>query len=184
MAFDWLTFPYLQFTRDKTLQESVLFYKPAEEVVVFVFLLSPSRNSMAVWRKKIAIPDDLRQRYSKEIQSATRSLRADYGPLHVDECVYIGSLHPARGVYEYFRLPAPPTATDPSPDQPKKRRFFGRSESSKKLQRADADERRREVMEQKKVTLVDHGPVPMIVDERERKSQKKRGFFARLFGRK
>ncbi|EIN10852.1 hypothetical protein PUNSTDRAFT_119717, partial [Punctularia strigosozonata HHB-11173 SS5] len=149
MAFDWLTFPYLQFTRDKTLQESVLFYKPAEEVVVFVFLLSPSRNSMAVWRKKIAIPDDLRIRYSKEIQSATRSLRADYGPLHVDE------------------LPASPTATEPLPDQPKRRRFFGRSESSKKLQRADAEERRREVVEQKKVTLVDHGPVPMIVDGRE-----------------
>jgi hypothetical protein len=88
MAFDWLSFPYLQYTRDKTLQESVLFYKPAEEVVVFIFLLSPSRNSMAVWRRKIPIPLNLRTHYAREIQLVTGSLRTDYGPLHVDECVF------------------------------------------------------------------------------------------------
>ncbi|KAI0765509.1 hypothetical protein BC629DRAFT_1253961, partial [Irpex lacteus] len=56
-AFDWLTLPQVHQTCDRIFQESVVTYKPHTQVVVFVFLLSNSGNSMAVWRRKVPIPE-------------------------------------------------------------------------------------------------------------------------------
>jgi hypothetical protein len=87
-AFDWLTFDRLQATRDRILQESVAFYDPAVQVIVFVFLPSKSGNSMAIWRRKLKVPNNLRLAYQYEIGLAMATLRKDKDyVLHVDECV-------------------------------------------------------------------------------------------------
>ena len=59
-AFDWLPLSRLIYTLEKTLQESVLCYKPQFQVIVFVFLLSKSGSSVAMWRRKLPIPEHLR----------------------------------------------------------------------------------------------------------------------------
>jgi hypothetical protein len=74
-AFDFLTFDQLQGTMDKTLQESVAFYDPARFAMVFVFLPSQSGNSVAIWRRKINVPDSARQKYRPQIEAIVRSLR-------------------------------------------------------------------------------------------------------------
>ncbi|KAF8179659.1 hypothetical protein BJ912DRAFT_982421 [Pholiota molesta] len=74
---DWLTFDQLQGTKDKTLQESTAFYNPARVVVVFVYLPSPTGNSMAIWRRKISVPDDAREKYESPIHAVVTKLRSD-----------------------------------------------------------------------------------------------------------
>ncbi|KAK7061473.1 hypothetical protein R3P38DRAFT_2829714 [Favolaschia claudopus] len=85
-AFDWLTFDQLQVTRDRVLQESVAFYDPAATAVVFVFLPSKSGNSVAMWRRRISIPNNTRTIRINEIRLAMAGLRRekDY-VVHVDE---------------------------------------------------------------------------------------------------
>ncbi|KAG1853213.1 hypothetical protein C8R48DRAFT_341555 [Suillus tomentosus] len=101
-AFDWLTYPELQKTMDRTLQESVAFYNPSALVVVFVFLPSKSGNSLAIWRRKIAVPSSVRLAYQAQITQALESLHGDYS-VYVDE------------------IP-PPKSEAPSP--PKKRKWW------------------------------------------------------------
>lgn len=74
---DWLTFDQLQGTRDKTLQESTAFYNAAHVVVVFVYLPSPTGNSVAIWRRKISVPDDAREKYQSQIHAVVKKLRSD-----------------------------------------------------------------------------------------------------------
>ncbi|KAF8204910.1 hypothetical protein BJ912DRAFT_840267, partial [Pholiota molesta] len=76
-AFDWLTFNQLQGTMDKTLQESTAFYDPARLVTVFVYLPSQSGNSVAIWRRKINVPDSARLKYQAEINAVVRNLRSE-----------------------------------------------------------------------------------------------------------
>ncbi|OBZ77150.1 hypothetical protein A0H81_04073 [Grifola frondosa] len=83
-AFDWITLDDLQSTLDRVFQESVAFYDPAFQVIVFVFLLSPTGNSMAVWRRRLPVPESLRNAYQREILLAKRDLPDDY-PVYVDE---------------------------------------------------------------------------------------------------
>lgn len=90
-AFDWLTFPELQKTMDRTLQESVAFYDPSALVVVFVFLPSKSGNSLAIWRRKIAVPSNVRLAYQAQITQAIDSLSRDYS-VYVDEYVTLAGL--------------------------------------------------------------------------------------------
>jgi len=85
-AFDWLTYPELQKTMDRTLQESVAFYDPSVLVVIFVFLPSKSGNSLAIWRRKIPIPNGVRLAYQAQITQAVAALSRDY-VVHVDEYV-------------------------------------------------------------------------------------------------
>ena len=87
-AFDWLTFDQLQPTMDQILQESVASYDPYVHVIVFVFLPSKSGNSMAIWRRKLAVPNNLRLAHQAQIKQAMAALRRDY-ILHVDEYVYL-----------------------------------------------------------------------------------------------
>ncbi|KAI5125050.1 hypothetical protein M0805_007474 [Coniferiporia weirii] len=83
-AFDWLTYDNVQTTMDRTLQESLAFYDPNTQVLVFVFLLSKSQNSMAIWRRKLALPNNIRLTYGPQITQATAGLRKNY-PIHIDE---------------------------------------------------------------------------------------------------
>lgn len=105
-AFDWLTFDVLQRSMDRTLQESVAFYDPTVQVIVFVFLPSKSGNSVAMWRRKVNVPNNTRLILQHEINLAMAGLRKQKNyAVHVDEYVcgicFIGSaLIPGR------RLPA------------------------------------------------------------------------------
>jgi hypothetical protein len=83
-ALDWLTFKQLQGTMDKTLQESVAFYDPSAQVMVFVYLPSESGNSIAIWRVKINVPDKTKAKYKAEINEMVKSL-----PKHTDYIVCV-----------------------------------------------------------------------------------------------
>ena len=76
---------------DQILQESVAYYDPAMHVIVFVFLPSESGNSMAIWRRKIAVPNNVRLAYQPHIKQALAALRKKY-VLHVDEYVLLHKL--------------------------------------------------------------------------------------------
>lgn len=73
-AFDWITLDDLK-TNDKTIRESVESYDPAVEVVVFVFLPLVTGNSVAMWMRKIDVPNSLELLLENEIQSAIKKLR-------------------------------------------------------------------------------------------------------------
>lgn len=83
-ALDWLTFRQVQGTMDKTLQESVAFYDPSAQVMVFVYLPSESGNSIAIWRLKINVPDKTKAKYKAEINEMVKSL-----PKHTDYIVCV-----------------------------------------------------------------------------------------------
>ncbi|KAJ4478127.1 hypothetical protein J3R30DRAFT_3290343 [Lentinula aciculospora] len=87
-AFDWLTFDQLQKTRDRIMQESAAFYDPTAQAIVFVFLPSKSGNSVAMWRQKINVPNNMRLMLQAEVSLALAALRReeDY-VVHVDEYV-------------------------------------------------------------------------------------------------
>jgi len=75
---------------DRILQESVVFYDPAVQVIVFVFLPSKSGNSVAMWRRKIKVPNNTRLMLQAEITLAIASLRKEkHYVVHVDEYVFL-----------------------------------------------------------------------------------------------
>lgn len=90
-AFDWVTIDQLGDTFDKILQESVALYDPAKQVIVFIFLLSKSGNSMAIWRRKIPVPEILQTGYQDPIAETKAGLQRDY-PVYVEESVVDSSL--------------------------------------------------------------------------------------------
>ncbi|KAI0291737.1 hypothetical protein BC826DRAFT_1021887 [Russula brevipes] len=83
-ALDWLTYEDVVETRDRLLQESVGFYDPAMQVIVFVFLPSKTGNSLAMWRRKVPVPNSVRLAHFREIDIARAALRKEYTVL-VDE---------------------------------------------------------------------------------------------------
>ena len=85
-VFDWITLQDASNTLDSTLQRSILRYNPAEKAVVFVYLLSRSGNSMAMWRRKCPIQEGVRERYQGVIDRAVQSLDTR-AVILVDECV-------------------------------------------------------------------------------------------------
>ena len=70
------------------MQESLAFYDPDVQVVVFVFLLSKTQNSMAIWRRKLPLPSNLQLAYAPQLKEVISGLQKSY-PIHVDECVFI-----------------------------------------------------------------------------------------------
>jgi hypothetical protein len=64
----------------------VAFYDPTVQVIVFVLLPSKSGNSVAMWRRKIIVPNNTRLKLQREINIAMAGLRKeqDY-VVHVDE---------------------------------------------------------------------------------------------------
>ena len=81
-----MTLPYFHQTCDRIFQESVVTYKPNLQVVVFVFLLSASGNSMAVWRRKVTIPEGVRLANKDTITHVMEDLPRDQ-VVYVDEYV-------------------------------------------------------------------------------------------------
>jgi hypothetical protein len=55
--------------------ECTQFNDPAKEAVVFVFLLSKTGNSIAIWRRRIALPPDLVRQYANEIAAAKSTMK-------------------------------------------------------------------------------------------------------------
>ncbi|KAF8760948.1 Phosphate acyltransferase [Rhizoctonia solani] len=55
-AYDWITFDDARKTGDKVLQESIAFTDPSKTTLVFIFLMSRSGESMAIWRRKFTVP--------------------------------------------------------------------------------------------------------------------------------
>jgi hypothetical protein len=84
----------MQRTLDRILQECAGVYDVAEEVVVFVFLLSKSGNSMAIWRERISIPLDLRVAYGRDLEHVKAELRDE--AVYVDQCVFYVDFAEAR----------------------------------------------------------------------------------------
>jgi hypothetical protein len=84
-AFDWVTFDEVVETYDKTLQESMAFYEPDRQVLVFVFLLSHTGNSLAMWRRKIPIPTAVLNQNRMEANRLTTSLARRRYVVTVDE---------------------------------------------------------------------------------------------------
>ncbi|KAJ2933635.1 hypothetical protein H1R20_g3413, partial [Candolleomyces eurysporus] len=76
-VFDWVAFDMLQNTMDKTLQESVAFYDPGQIVLVFVYLPSHTGNSVAIWRRKIPVPGNIRMKLKKELSVVKKGLRPE-----------------------------------------------------------------------------------------------------------
>jgi hypothetical protein len=54
------------------------------QVIVFVFLPSKTGNSIAMWRRKVAVPNSVRLSHLREIELAKAALKRDY-PVWVDE---------------------------------------------------------------------------------------------------
>lgn len=84
-AFDWLTFENVAVTHDKTLQESVAFYAPDNQVLVFVFLLSHTGNSVAMWRRKLPVPTVIRNQNRAELTQLMNVLAKRKYLITVDE---------------------------------------------------------------------------------------------------
>ena len=40
---------------------------PSKQFIVYVFLVSPSGNSVGIWRRKLSIPEELRNEYAGEL---------------------------------------------------------------------------------------------------------------------
>ena len=105
-AFDWLIFDQLQKTYDKVLQESVAFYQPEKQTVVFVFLPSPSGNSVAIWRRRINVPNNIRLMLQAQIRHAMAGLRHEKDYLvYVDE--YVAFVPNTSTSSSFFRKPNP-----------------------------------------------------------------------------
>jgi hypothetical protein len=84
-AFDWVTFDDVVDTHDRTLQESMAFYDPESQVLVFVFLLSRSGHSLAMWRRKLPVPNAVRNQNGREIAKVTNNLAKRKYVVTVDE---------------------------------------------------------------------------------------------------
>ncbi|KAL4075773.1 hypothetical protein J3A83DRAFT_4088600 [Scleroderma citrinum] len=104
-ALDWMTWDQIQPTMDRVLQESVGYYNPSSHVIVFVYLPSPSGNSVAIWRRKLLLPDNIRLSHQAQITQVMSSLRKTY-PVYVDE------------------LPSKTETNPPSPPPKKKRKWY------------------------------------------------------------
>ncbi|KAH9048966.1 hypothetical protein EDB84DRAFT_1454684 [Lactarius hengduanensis] len=119
-ALDWLTYEDVVETRDRLLQESVGYYDPGMQVIVFVLLPSKTGNSLAMWRRKVAVPNSVRLSHLREIELAKAALRKDY-PVLVDEI--------RRLPYRPTSLPSqsvPPQLLPPLKPKKKKKGFFRR----------------------------------------------------------
>jgi hypothetical protein len=106
LPLDWLSLSAMRPSNDRILQgdlhsrtwwlgqrtlttckECTAYNDPAKQVVVFVFLLSKTGNSMAIWRRRISLPPDLAHQYAHEIAAAKMGARGL--SLHVEECAYL-----------------------------------------------------------------------------------------------
>ncbi|KAF5388395.1 hypothetical protein D9615_000156 [Tricholomella constricta] len=111
-VFDWLTFDELQATTDRILQESLLSCDPANQVIIFVYLPSPTGNSVAMWRRKVLVPNNTRLRFQREISIAKSGLRKD-----MDYVVHVDELLPPKNKGKVAHPTAKQTLTKQVPKQ-------------------------------------------------------------------
>ncbi|KAG8986307.1 hypothetical protein FRB90_004081 [Tulasnella sp. 427] len=71
---DWITFAQAQKTYDYALQESIANYDPAVKTLVFGFLLSRTKNSLAIWRRQFPVPESSREAYGPLLQEIKNEL--------------------------------------------------------------------------------------------------------------
>ncbi|KAG6878258.1 hypothetical protein C0993_010030 [Termitomyces sp. T159_Od127] len=84
-VFDWLGYKQVQKSRDRILQHSILAIDPAEQTVIFVYLLSRTGNSVAMWRRKLQVPKDIQQKHLQALKKVKAGLRPDKDLIYVDE---------------------------------------------------------------------------------------------------
>ncbi|KAF8309371.1 hypothetical protein DL93DRAFT_2063046 [Clavulina sp. PMI_390] len=82
-VFDWMTFDRAQVTGDRILQESIATYDPATTTVVFVFLVSDSYASAAMWRRLLTLPPSIQLSLSIPIESVKAELKKKTHVIHV-----------------------------------------------------------------------------------------------------
>ncbi|KAK2466474.1 hypothetical protein APHAL10511_002116 [Amanita phalloides] len=111
-AVDYLAFHDLQKSFDKTLQTSVTSYDPAVQAIVFVFLPSKSGNSIAIWRRKLLVPNNARLRFQSELDIALSGLKEPK-----DYAVFVDEVSNKKK-----DLPATPSG--PVEAKPKKRKWW------------------------------------------------------------
>ncbi|KAG8924201.1 hypothetical protein FRC01_011819 [Tulasnella sp. 417] len=83
-AADWITFAQAQKTFDYTLQESIATYDPAVKTLVFVFLLSRTKNSLGIWRRQFPVPESTREVYGSLLQDVKNELANKELLVHVE----------------------------------------------------------------------------------------------------
>jgi hypothetical protein len=84
-VFDWVTFDDIVETHDRTLQESIAQYDPETQVLVFVFLLSASGNSCAMWRRKLPVPNNILRENQEEVTKVTKAVAKRKYVMELDE---------------------------------------------------------------------------------------------------
>ncbi|KAG8834901.1 hypothetical protein FRC17_006448, partial [Serendipita sp. 399] len=84
-AFDWITFEQARGTLDSKFQEGIATYDPSTQFIVYVFLLSPSENSLGIWRRKLPIPEELRDAYAQELSLVNAYVKKKQHVVAVDE---------------------------------------------------------------------------------------------------
>lgn len=87
-VFDWITLQDARPTWDRVLQESIICHNPEKQVVVFVFLLSKTGGSMAMWRRKCPVPEAVRHANKTAIHQTIARLNEEE-VVYVDECVAV-----------------------------------------------------------------------------------------------
>ena len=155
-AFDWVTIDQLGDTLDKILQESVALYDPAKQVVVFIFLLSKSGNSMAIWRRKIPVPEILQKAYKDHIAEVKAELRPNY-PVYVEESVVDQFSFSRSHSRSPLRLPRrPPPKEQPRDMGPPPRRVLSKRSRSAGIVAAATP-----------ITPTTQDPPPVVVKKRK-----------------
>lgn len=103
-AFDWVPINDLQRTLDHRIQETVALYDPGMQVIVYVFLLSKTGNSLAVWRRKLGVPESLRMAHMEDVARTKELLKSSY-PVYVDELPVKAEAPPAANAKKpgFFR---------------------------------------------------------------------------------
>ncbi|KAG8894592.1 hypothetical protein FRB99_001109, partial [Tulasnella sp. 403] len=123
---DWITFADAQRTLDKVLQESIATYDPATTTLVFAFLMSKSRNSIGIWRRKLPVPDDIQALYASAINKVKAEMNWDDVVVHVEATVDSppGTFRNAHNARRYestepLYMVVPPTSSSaPPPFEP------------------------------------------------------------------
>ncbi|KAF8609267.1 hypothetical protein BDV93DRAFT_518107 [Ceratobasidium sp. AG-I] len=99
-AYDWISFDDARATGDKVLQESIALTDPATTTLVFIFLVSRSGESMAVWRRKFTVPASEQLRRNSDLRRvALNAERRGY--------LYQMDLNPPRMVTHTGAVPQP-----------------------------------------------------------------------------
>jgi len=106
-AFDWISFDDAMPTCDRTLQQSIIYNDFLTTVVVFVFLVSRTGNSVAVWRRRLPVETSLQRPNRKAVEKIQTEMKTRAYTILVDGPP---SLHQA---FSPFNFTTPLTPQEP-----------------------------------------------------------------------